>query len=95
MSKIQSQDIHKMTEHWLSTPVNAYLGSDYGQDLKALLQRAQSDDAPDEFLNKMRADIPILQALPNNAANLYGVHHAPDRLDLVIEIAGKTFDLKA
>ena len=73
--------------------MNSYLGSDYGQDAKALLQRPQSDGAAEGFLRKLRADVPVLQALPDGSVNLYGVQTAPDRLDLMIEVAGQTIQI--
>jgi hypothetical protein len=91
MSEIKGADIQNFVDHWLSCPVNGYLGSPYGQDLPALLQRPQADGAADEFLDKLREDIPIINALPEGSTNLYGVQTAPDRLDLVIEVAGRTF----
>ncbi|MDF0605371.1 hypothetical protein HZU77_006870 [Neisseriaceae bacterium TC5R-5] len=86
---ITALDMQDMVSHWLATPLNGYLGSDYGQDAKSLLQQPQSDGQADTFLAKLRRDVPILQALPAGAVNLYGVQHAPDRLDLIIEIAGQ------
>ena len=86
---ITGNDIQDMVSHWLHTPVNGYLGSSYGQDIKALLHRPQADGAPEALLEKLRADVPVLQALPSGAINLYSVQTPPDRLDLVIEVAGQ------
>lgn len=93
MATITGNEIQGMVRHWLNTPVGAYLGSDYGQDIKSLLQLAQSDGAPEAFLQKMRADIPALQALPDGSLNLYGVQSAPDRLDLFVEVAGQAIQV--
>ena len=86
---INGIDIQDMVSHWLHTPVNGYLGSSYGQDIKALLHRPQADGAPEALLQKLRVDVPVLQALPSGAINLYSVQTPPDRLDLVIEVAGQ------
>ena len=86
---ITGNDIQDMVSHWLHTPVNGYLGSGYGQDTKALLHRPQADGAPEALLEKLRADVPVLQTLPSGAVNLYSVQTPPDRLDLVIEVAGQ------
>lgn len=86
---ITGNDIQDMVSHWLHTPVNGYLGSSYGQDIKALLHRPQADGAPEALLQKLRVDVPVLQALPSGAINLYSVQTPPDRLDLVIEVAGQ------
>ena len=88
MSEITGNDIQAMIRHWLETPVNGYLGSSYGQDTKSLLQRPQSDGAADDYLDKLLGDVSVLQALPEGSANLYGIQSAPDRLDLVLEVAG-------
>lgn len=93
MATITGKDIQEMVRHWLSSPVSGYLGSDYGQDAKALLQLPQSDGAAEAFLEKMRADIPALQALPAGSLNLYGVQSGPDRLDLYIEVAGQAIQI--
>lgn len=88
MATITGKDVQGMVRHWLNTPVCGYLGSDYGQDAKALLQLALSDGAPEAFLDKMRQDIPALQALPDDALNIYAVRTPPDRVDLFIDVAG-------
>ena len=88
MTRIDGTDIQRMVRHWLNTPTNGYLGSGYGQDARALLHRPMADGAPDAYLGKLRADVPLLQALPAGDVNLYGVESAPDRLDLVVEVAG-------
>ena len=93
MTTITGNDIQGMVRHWLNTPVGGYLGSDYGQDTKSLLQRPHADGAPDSFLRKMRSDVPVLQALPTGSLNLYGVPSLPDRLDLIVEVAGQTIEV--
>lgn len=93
MATITGNEIQGMVRHWLNTPVGGYLGSDYGQDTKSLLQRPHSDGAADSFLEKMRDDVPVLQAMPAGALNLYGVPSAPDRLDLIVEVAGQAIEI--
>lgn len=89
MTAITGTDIQDMVEHWLKTPVGAYLGSDYGSDLKALLQSPQSSLAADAVIQKLRTDIPVLQALPPGSINLYGVPSGSDKMNFVFEIAGQ------
>ena len=86
---INGKDIQDMVSHWLHVPVNSYLGSGYGQDVKSLLQRPHADGAPEALLQKLRDDVPVIQVLPNSATNLYSVQTPPDKLDLVIEVAGQ------
>lgn len=93
MKTITGEDIAAMVEHWLGTPVNGYLGSGYGQDLPSLLQRPHAEGAADGFMQKMREDIPVLTALPGDAVSLYGTPSGIDRLDIVLEVAGRTYNL--
>ena len=94
MTQITGNKIHDMVRHWLNTPVNGYLGSRYGQDIKSLLQRPlDSDGEPDIFLHKLRTDVPVLDALPPGSTNLYGITTHPDKLELVLEVAGKGINI--
>lgn len=90
MAIINGKDVQDMVRHWLATPVGGYLGSDYGSDIKSLLQLPQADGRADAFVAKLRRDIAAVYALPANSVNIYSVTSFPDRLDLVIEIAGQT-----
>jgi hypothetical protein len=93
MATITANDVQGMVRHWLNTPVGGYLGSDYGQDTKSLLQRPHADGMYDSFLSKMQSDIPVLQALPPGSVNLYGIPSLPDRLDLVVDVAGQAIEI--
>jgi len=93
MAQITAQDAQKMVRHWLDTPCNAYLGSDYGQDAKSLLQRPLSDGLADSFLQKLREDVPVVGVLPPGAVNLYAEETPPDRLHIFIDIAGQDIDV--
>ena len=86
-----------MVRHWLNTPMGAYLGSDYGSNIPDLLQLPFSDGLADTVIQKMRADIPILQSLPSGSVNIYGITTSPDKRELLIEVAGQLigFDGKA
>ena len=92
-ANITGSSVQGMITHWLHTPINGYLGSGYGQDTKSLLHRPQSVSDADEYLAKLRNDVPVLQALPASSVNLYGVQTPPDRLDVVLEVAGNAFPL--
>jgi hypothetical protein len=88
MARITGQDIQRMVRHWLKTPTNGYLGSDYGQDAKSLLQRPHADGLADAFLQKLRTDVPIVGAMPSEDVNLYAINTPPDKTEIVIEVAG-------
>lgn len=90
---ITGNNIQDMVSHWLKTPVNGYLGSNYGQDIKSLLHNPLSSGEPEAVLQKLRADVPVLQSIPDGSVNLYSVQTPPDRLDLVIEVAGQAIQV--
>ncbi len=90
-TKITGKDVQNMIRHWLKTPVYGYLGSDYGQDAKSLLQKAMSDTASvDAYLQKLRSDIAILLQLPANAVNIYAEERGIDKKAIFINVAGVT-----
>lgn len=94
MATITGRDVQDMVGgHWLKTPVYGYLGSDYGQDLKAILQLPQGAGEADAFLAKLRHDVPVLQALDPGTTNLYAVRSGYDRTSLFIEVAGSAIEV--
>ncbi|SET44564.1 hypothetical protein SAMN05216326_12739 [Nitrosomonas marina] len=90
---IDGSEVQDMVSHWLKTPENGYLGSSYGQSLKDILQSPLSGGTADAQLQKLRTDVPVLQALPANSTNIYSVQTPPDRLDLLIEVAGQAIEV--
>lgn len=89
MSTINPQLMQDMVRHWLETPVNGYLGSDYGQDLKRVLHSPLASHLADKQVSKLRADVPVLALLPSDTVNLYSTHDGRDKLRLFIEVAGR------
>lgn len=87
---LNGDDIAGMVQHWLSTPVNGYLGSGYGSDIKSLLQQPNSSGLGDAFINKMLNDIPILQQMPRGSVNVYFEKVSKDRKRLLIEVGDVT-----
>lgn len=88
-AQITQADIAAMVKHWLATPVEGYLGSPYGSDVRSLLQRPQNDaSAFREFMQKMFKDLPVLSMLPEGAVNVYVNRQGVERAKLVIDVAG-------
>ena len=85
---ITAQDIQAMVSHWLSTPPNAYLGSNYGADPQSLLQNPMAAGIGDAFIGKMREDISALDAMQADAVNVFYVDAPPDRRELIVDVAG-------
>lgn len=78
-----------MVRHWLDTPPDGYLGSSYGADVKGLLQRPQVDRvALNDFVNKMRTDLPVLNFLPSDAVRVWVEPTGTDKQEVRIDIAG-------
>ena len=77
-----------MVRHWLSTPVNSYLGSGYGSDPQSLLQMPMMTGVGDAFIAKMVNDVPILQAFPRGSLNIYFQEIGNDSKKLIIDISG-------
>lgn len=87
MSVITGEEVTGMVEHWLSTPPNGYLGSSYGSDTKALLQRPNSDGLGDQFIDKMVNDVPVLAAMPSAACSVYIEQIDKESKRLIIQVA--------
>ncbi|MGL5947913.1 MAG: hypothetical protein ACRCYV_02490 [Aeromonas sp.] len=95
MDTLSGDELSGMVEHWLSTPLNSYLGSDYGQEVRSLLQRPQRDEGADQLVRKLRADLPLIGALPPEAVAVYGTPSGIDQLKLMLTVLGREFDLPA
>lgn len=95
-AKVDGNDIYKMVEHWLKTPINGYLGSDYGQNLSDLLQKPLSQPDADRVIRKLKNDIPVLQALENEHPNVVGIYvssEGVDKLRIILEVLGCRIDV--
>jgi hypothetical protein len=88
-AQITPQDITAMVRHWLETPPEGYLGSPYGSDVKALLQRPQTDNVVmSEFTAKMRRDLPVLDYLPPGSVSAWMERNGVDKMVLHVDVAG-------
>lgn len=92
MSTITGSLAQDMVGDWLATPVNGYLGSSYGQDLKRILHTPMSGPYADSQIAKLRADVPVLGLLPADAVNVYAQSRDLDVKMLYVEVAGRVFE---
>jgi len=83
-------NVQKQLNHWLKTPLNGYLGSCYGQNVKDLLQLSLSNHNADAFIAKIKADIPILAS---ENINLYALNKGVDQQEIMLEIGQKVINL--
>ncbi|WP_175712154.1 hypothetical protein [Burkholderia ambifaria] len=89
MDELTGNDVQGMVTHWLETPVNGYLGSGYGSNVKDLLQAPLQSGRADAVINKMRGDIPLVAALPRGVLEIVMADRGPDRRDLYINVLGR------
>lgn len=73
--------------------MGTYVGSNYGHDAKSLLQKPASSTVANDFIQKLKSDIPVLAALPVGSVNLYSVAKFPDGTAIFLEIAGQEFEV--
>lgn len=60
---LTAQDVKAMVEDWLDTDPNTIFGNSYGADKAQLLFKPLSAPIADNFLDKLRRDIPLLATL--------------------------------
>jgi hypothetical protein len=89
MENITKTDLIDMIRHWLNTPVNGYLGSDYGADIKSMLQSPMSTGIADALIAKLRKDVPLVAALPAGVVNIYYRDEGPDKRTIYMDVAGE------
>lgn len=90
---IVTSHIIDMINHWLSTPVNGYFGSDYGADINSMLLRPLDSDIADSFIAKMKRDIPILEKLDGNQLSLYADTQGFERKIIYLSVGSITINL--
>ncbi|MDD5274374.1 MAG: hypothetical protein PHU14_16860 [Methylovulum sp.] len=93
MSTITAADVQDMIGHWLSTPIGSYLGSDYGNNADELIANPHSMGLADSFIKKLINDVPVLQTLPKGTINIFGISVPPDKMRIILEVAGSEFTI--
>lgn len=87
---IDTQKIVNMINHWLATPVNGYFSQSYGSNVKEQLLKNLSAFSADNFLKKLKTDIPILSQLDSEQLGI--VTQMPDFENVYVYIQlGKVF----
>ncbi|UNK06461.1 hypothetical protein MN210_08180 [Psychrobacter raelei] len=83
---ITAEHIRQMIIHWLDTPPNGYFAQGYGADAKAMLLKELSADTADDFLRKLRRDIPIIDTLDEEQLSISVETVGFDRINVVLSI---------
>lgn len=94
-SRITPRDVYGMVDHWIKTPVNGYLGSRYGSDLKSLLQTPQAAGIADGLIAKCRQDVPILTTAGPEAVSVWGESVGSDELRIVFRVLDQDIEVGA
>lgn len=92
-TRITARDVANMTEHWLGTPLNGYLGSSYGSDPKSLLQTPMAAGLADGMVAKCRQDVPILLGAPSDAINVYAYDADHQTKVIAFDISGELVEV--
>lgn len=92
-TRITARDVANMTEHWLGTPVNGYLGSSYGSDTKSLLQTPMAAGLADGLVAKCRQDVPILLGASSDAINVYAYDADHQTKVIAFDISGELVEV--
>lgn len=83
---IDQTRVAKMIEHWLGTPPNGYYGLSYGADIMPLLMQPLSKPVADQFMQKMKQDIPVLEKLSANTLSLFSENIAFEQKRIYIQL---------
>lgn len=92
-AQITARDLSGMVGHWLGCPPGGYLGSDYGADIKALLQTPMAAGLADGLIDKCRQDVPLLSQAAPGTVNVYAYDEGIDRMGLVFDVAGELINV--
>lgn len=89
--QISPYDVQRMVRHWLNTPLNGYLGDDFGNNLPDHLQSPQAANSANEILRKMYSDLPVLQLLPSGAISVQSSTdpQISDRINVSVTVFGE------
>lgn len=92
-ASISPENVSDMIAHWLNTPANSCLGSNYGHNFDDLIAAPLAGVQANAVIKKLLNDVPVLQVLPAGSVNIYKKPTGPDRIELILEVAGTEFTL--
>ena len=90
---IDRNKILAMLDHWFNSEINGYFGSPYGPDLNSLLMGPLDSPVANEFINKMKQDIPILQQLSADQLALYSQNEGFETKVIYLKIGDVAINL--
>lgn len=94
-ARITARDLTGMVTHWLGCPPGGYLGSEYGSDVKALVQSPMASNLADGLIDKCRQDVPLLGQTAPGTVNVYAYDDPSviDRKVIVFDVAGELINV--
>lgn len=92
VTNLAGRDVQGMVAHWMRCPAHSRLGLTYGNDLPAIIQSPMSAGLADGQIAKLVVDVPLLQALPAGAVNIYARDTGMDEKEIVIGVVGEIVD---
>ena len=89
--QISPYDVQRMVRHWLNTPLNGYLGDDFGNNLPDYLQSPNTANGSSEIMRKMYSDLPVLQLLPSGSISVqsFSDPQISDRMNVLVTVFGE------
>lgn len=88
-TQITARDVTDMVRHHLGCPIDGYLGSGYGSDLKSLLQTPMASGLADGVIAKAKQDVPLLETAAPGSVNVYMQDLGMDKKGLFFEVGGE------
>ena len=92
MESVNRENVTRIINHRLRTPVNGYFGSSFGNDFKSVLFSAMNSSEADEIIQKLKSDEPLVKLLGDNV-DIFIVDRGYDKKDFIININGMEFNL--
>ncbi|MDH0032569.1 MULTISPECIES: hypothetical protein [unclassified Acinetobacter] len=86
---IDYNKIMAMIGHWLESEINGYFGSDYGPDFNSLLLAPLSAPVANNFIEKMKSDIPILKQLGADQLQLWSQDEGFERKVIYLRVGNQ------
>lgn len=84
-----------MLQHWLNTPAYSVFGTSYGCDTSQLLLTPLSAPVADEFIAKLKRDIPVLSQLSSDQLSIVAEQEGFEVRRIAIQLGNVLLDVGA
>lgn len=90
---IDTKKVITMIEHWIMTRPNGYIGSNYGAPLQELLLKSQSTNVANDFITKMKQDLPLLKTLDDSQFSIFSENVGFERKQIYLSVGDIAINL--